>query len=240
MSIKTRFVDGADVSFNANLVVESERNQTHVRFQPSLEAGTHEFRCLVTDPRTHKTTIAQRAFQVMPLSSEPSGNEVSVYRSLSHEQIKQSLPSTFYPMNVSYALEYPTSSAVKMITHVDWSKAMMVLNPLILLIIVLVYWGCRKIGFHILHKQTTKLIAHHIDFSSWDWFFVSDRNMKLSLFNDYFTHWPSWLRWVCARLFLFTSDNLIFYGVLAAIVCRNFLPRLYVDEQVEFLYTSEL
>lgn len=229
-----RLVDHIDFSHHPGVRINKEDGQTQLVFRPALKPGKHDFQCIITNTQSNKVTVAQRAFNVLSDDSDSlSGlNSCPSASPLSHVILEQTLPKSYHPFNVQYALEYPTSSKVDLVMRVDWSKLMLILNPLIIAIIILAYWGCRQIAFSILRKQTDKVISTTLNFSSWDWFFATDRNMKYSLFHSYFSNLPSWLRFLLSRLFLFTSDNLIYYGVLLALFCRNLLPRFYRDEQV--------
>lgn len=232
--VNCRLVDHVDFSHHPGVHMIKEDGQTHLYFRPALKTGKHDFQCIITNTQSSKVTVAQRAFNVLGDDADSiSGlNNCPSASPLSHVALEQGLSQMYHPFNVEYALEYPTSSKVGLVMRVDWSRLMLVMNPLIIVIIILAYWGCRQIAFSILRKQTDKVISTTLNFSSWDWFFATDRNMKFSLFNSYFAHLPSWLRFLLSRLFLFTSDNLIYYGVLLAIFCRNLLPRFYRDEKV--------
>lgn len=130
-------------------------------------------------------------------------------------------------MITSYGLEYATSLKTKLIMSTDWSHLMLVLNPIIICIIILFYWCCKQIGNSILQYRNPTTIP-----SSANWFFVTDRALKYAVFNKALDFLPSWLRALLVRLFLFTSDNLVVYGVLGSIAFHLFLPAFFKDAHV--------
>ena len=222
--------------------MNEEDDQTTIFYEPTLFPGNHDFKCIVTNTETNKTTIVQRAFMIYSddLNQDLTKINKCTICPLSHEILQQSLPSTYNPMNIQYALEYPTSSKVQLFMKIDWSKVMLYLNPLIITIIILVYWACRTIGFSILHKQSNKSFSKHLSSAFLSSFFTTDRSPKYSLFLDYFSNLPGWLQWCLSRLFLFTTDNLVYYGVLLAIFCRNFLPRFFKDDRVLIKWIDDI
>ena len=226
------FIDNVDFSTSSELTTIESEGQLDISLMPLLKAGKHDLRCIVTNLQTQKQTTIQRVFGVNAVDDGGllglDGNDN--YMPLSHEVLRMQDPY-FNPVHSHFALEYQTSSLTNTISHVDWSRVMLVLNPLIILIIIFVYWYCRKSGLSVLKKVSSKSTFNSTLFS-WESFFGTDRNLKYSLFNEYFANYPRWLRWLLSRLFLFTTDPYIFYGVLLAIVCRNLLPKLYKDDIV--------
>ena len=160
-----------------------------------------------------------------------------------HEQVKfvvQTNPifrsiiqsSSSSSVHTSFALEYPTSAHTALLMKTNWSSLMPILNSLILLIIFLCYWGCRRIGQFILRRQVSPELLPKLANKGWNWLFPTNRVLKLSLLKEYFHKWNPILRELFCRLFLFTSDDCVFWSVVLTLVGRICFPRFGVNQAV--------
>lgn len=197
--------------------MESDYDTTNVLLKPQLTDGVHILQCILTNPSNHKRTIVSRTFRI---HSQQTGSIIT------HVQLKSQY--SHYEGITEYALEYPTSAKTDMLMHIDWSHLMIYLNPLILGTIFVCYWGCRSIGNRILHHQADIELLAKLNSSRK--FFTTNRTLKYSLLKDYFRNWNWFFRIVFTRLFLFTTDDLIFAGVCFTLLCRVMIPHFFIDE----------
>lgn len=217
-----RWIDDQNVSSSPDLTIEENDNHIVVIMKPSLPSGRHKLRCMVTNPSRNRQTLLERVFDV---HSNHTGSFIHQFSATSHAKLARRMLQDSSSNMTCYALEYPMSGRTHMLMQIDWSHLMLLLNPLIILIILLFYWGCRKIGLNILHKHMENL-------TSSSWFFVSDRQAKYTVFKQFFGSLPSWLGTCCSRLFLFTSDDVLFYGVLASLLLHLIIPVIFRDARV--------
>ena len=204
-----------------DLTIEANGDQISVIMKPSLPSGRHVLRCMVPNPSRSRRTLLERVFNVH--SNHPA-RSLYPYTATSHTTLARRLLQEPSHTVTSYALEYPLAGRTRFLMQTDWSHLMLLLNPLILAIILLCYWGCRAIALRILRK--------HAFTPSDAWVFVSDRQAKYAVFKQFFGTLPRWLATLCSRLFLFTSDTLIFYGVLLSLLLHLLLPVFFRDARV--------
>ena len=227
-SLRNRQIDEEDYSSSPELTIEQNESKEDLILKPMLREGRHVMKCTVVNPDHNRRTVIERVFTVHSLS-QPSRRDVNLnLESLSHSVLEgRNLQERTPSMMTSYGLEYTTSLKTKLIMSTDWSHLMLVLNPIIICIIILFYCCCRQIGSSILQRRNATTIP-----SSANWFFVTDRALKYAALNKALDFLPSWLRALLVRLFLFTSDNLVVYGVLSSIALHLFLPAFFKDAHV--------
>lgn len=217
-----RWIDDQNLSSSPDLTIEANGDQIDVVMKPSLPSGRHVLRCIVTNPSRSRRTLLERVFDV---HSNLPGSFAHPLSATSHVTLARRMLQES-DVVTSYALEYPLAGRTRLLMQTDWSHVMLLLNPLILSIIVLCYWGCRTIGLSILRKHAGGFTP------SSAWFFVSDRPAKYAVFKQFFGALPLWLAVFFSRLLLFTSDNLVFYGVLASLLLHLLLPAFFRDARV--------
>ena len=210
---------------SSRLHITYEKLLTNCILENQLEKGIHEMLCIVENVENRKKTILQRAFQVYSSSCLSCLPPLQSASTLSHEAIL-----TLHDQSTQFSLFYPTSSKVHFLMKIDWSHLMLYLNPLILLIIFLFYWGCRKWSLQILKTMSSPMKSFSMSFV--DCFFVKDRILKYNYLKTYFRTYPWLIRTIAVRLLLFMSDPMIFYGVLLSVFCHLFLPIWFRDERV--------
>ena len=212
------FIDDQEYSHSPDLTIESDDDSTtNVLLKPHLTDGVHILKCIISNQSNHKRTIVSRSFRVHSQQAGPI---------LTHVQL-QSQHSNNDGIT-EYGLEYPTSGKTAALMHIDWSRLMIYLNPLILTIIFICYWGCRTLGNRILRQQADTELLSKLDSSTG--FFATNRTLKYGLLKDYFCNWNWFFRILFTRLFLFTTDNLIFTGVCLTLLCRLIIPHFFIDE----------
>ena len=218
----------------SELTIKTRGQAIDVFFEPFLESGKHELRCIVTD-EFQRSTQFQRVFEVNNVTCDVCLPAIPSLTTLSHAQLGELSVSE---INSGFALEYPTSWRVKLLMKTDWSFLMLLINPLIVLIAVLFYLICRKVGVSLLEKQASLSLTGFFSYDKAP-LFPSDRSFRLSLLRNALRNFPWVFRVLFERLFLFTSDSWVFYGVMASLACRWLLPHFYRDELVPFGGKSE-
>ena len=246
-------IDDMDISQSPDITVETLSDGVDVLVKPALSEGVHTVRCIVTNQQSHRQTALSRTFWVHSLSPGYMSSDVLVAKQRdglkqieTHEQLKSILQtnsafhsiiqssssSSSFSVYTSFALEYPTSARTALLMKTDWSSLMPILNVLILLVIFLCYWGCRMIGLSILHRQVRPELLSKLADKGWSWLFPTNRVLKLSLLRDYFRGWNPVLREFFCRLFLFTTDDCVFWSVIITLVGRVCFPRFGIDQAV--------
>ena len=232
--INIRSIDGHDFSNASELTIQTREQAIDVFFEPFLQSGRHELRCIVTD-EFQKSTQFQRVFEVYNATCDACLPAIPSLTTLSHAQLGEHSVSE---LDTGFALEYPTSWRVKLLMKTDWSSLMLVINTLIVLIAVTFYIICRKVGISLLEKQASLSLTGSFSYDKTP-LFPSDRSFRLSLLRSSLRNFPWIFRVLFERLLLFTSDSWVFYGVMTSLACRWLLPHFYRDELVQFEGESE-